>query len=218
MLQRVLEPETMDTERDAAEYDAIDHTQVNREFARHALEVCPAARSVLDLGTGTALIPIQMLQMNAALDVTAIDLAEHMLALARRNLAREGLTQHAKLELRDVKATGYEPGRFDLIVCNSVVHHLPDPVPLFREIRRLMSESTHVLIKDLIRPDSEAELAALVAAHTVSDTPYQRQLFADSLRAALTIPEVERACEKAGLSSIDVRRVSDRHFCVTRRW
>jgi ubiquinone/menaquinone biosynthesis C-methylase UbiE len=217
MLSRVLEPEAMDTEQDALEYDAIDHTEVNREFARHALAVCSNARRVLDLGTGTALIPIQMALLNPAIEITAVDLAGQMLALARRNLAAVGLETRVRLEVRDVKATGYETGQFDLLVCNSVVHHLPDPVPMFREIARLMGRETQILIKDLVRPNDAAGLKKLVETHAASDTPYQRKLFEDSLHAALSIPEVEAACHRAGLGPVDVVRVSDRHYCITRR-
>lgn len=207
----------MDTEQDAAEYDAIDHSEVNREFARHALALCPHARRALDLGTGTALIAIQMAQLQPHLEITAIDLAEHMLTLAQRNLVAHGLSNRVRLEVGDVKATRYESGQFDLVVCNSVVHHLPDPVPLFREIARLLGPTTSLLVKDLLRPNDELELTNLVELHAASDTPYQRKLFADSLRAALTLDEVVVACEQAGLAPVDVARVSDRHYTITRR-
>lgn len=217
MLKRVLEPEVMDTEQDAAEYDAIDHSSVNREFARQALEICPRAQRALDLGTGTALIPIQLAQLAPELEITAVDLAEQMLLLARSNVSAAGLTSRIRLQACDVKNTGFEPGSFDLILCNSVVHHLPDAVPLFREIARLTGPGTEIFIKDLTRPSSEAELNALVDTYAANDTPYQRRLFAESLRAALTVPEVARACDQAGLGPVQVVRTSDRHYCVTRR-
>lgn len=217
MLLRTLEPEVMDTEQDAHEYDAIDNSAVNREFALQALDVCPHAQRVLDLGTGTAQIPIQLALLNPALDITAVDLARQMLVLAKRNLAAAGVTDQVRLELRDVKATGFAQGQFDLVMCNSVVHHLPDPVPLLREVARLLGPSTSLLIKDLARPDTESQLADLVNTYAGSDTPYQRKLFAESLRAALTIAEVEVACSRAGLGPVEIARVSDRHYCITRR-
>lgn len=217
MLERVLEPEVMDTEQDAAEYDAIDHSAVNREFARQALETCPRARRVLDLGTGTALIPIQLVLLAPNVEITAVDLAQQMLALARSNISAAGLGAQIYLEERDVKNTGFDSGDFDLIMCNSVVHHLPDAVPLFREIARLMGPATEVFVKDLTRPSSEAELTTLVDTYAANDTPYQRRLFAESLRAALTLPEVVQACEQAGLGPVHVVRTSDRHYCITRR-
>jgi hypothetical protein len=64
MLARTLEPEVMDTEREASEYDAMDHSGVNDLFVSDFLAVCPPdalddGGQILDLGTGTALIPIE---------------------------------------------------------------------------------------------------------------------------------------------------------------
>ena len=45
MLMRILEPELMDTARDAEEYDAMDFTEPNTRFAEDgALEAREAAR------------------------------------------------------------------------------------------------------------------------------------------------------------------------------
>ena len=62
MLPRVLEPEVMDTAQEAADYDAMDNREPNDRFATDCLQFArfsPGARS-LDVGTGTALIPIAM--------------------------------------------------------------------------------------------------------------------------------------------------------------
>jgi ubiquinone/menaquinone biosynthesis C-methylase UbiE len=217
MLHRVLEPEVMDSQDDAAEYDAIDHSVVNREFVLQALAVCPEPRRALDLGTGPAQIPIQLALMHPSVEVTAVDVAEQMLTVAQANVKRAGLSSRIRLHHRDVKATGFEPNQFDLILCNSVVHHLQDPVPMLTEIARLAGHSGRFLIKDLLRPTSLSELLSLVERYADKDTPYQRKLFADSLHAALTIQEAELACDTAGLGPIVVQQTSDRHYCITRR-
>src|SRR5512143_2828042 len=95
MLARVLEPEVMDTVADAEEYDAMDFTEANTLFAEDALELAKPLGDrrlrVLDIGTGTAQIPILMLERRGDLDVTAIDLAREMLRVAARNVAAAGL-------------------------------------------------------------------------------------------------------------------------------
>src|SRR4051812_38134791 len=60
MLQRILEPEVMDSPQEALEYDTMDHSAVNRVFVDDLLAARPAPGDVLDLGTGTALIPIEL--------------------------------------------------------------------------------------------------------------------------------------------------------------
>jgi hypothetical protein len=82
-LKRILEPEVMDTERDAVEYDGMDFTDVNLSFALRAAGLAPLTGTVLDVGTGTARIPILFLQQSgSALSVHAVDLSAEMLKLA----------------------------------------------------------------------------------------------------------------------------------------
>jgi ubiquinone/menaquinone biosynthesis C-methylase UbiE len=78
-MQRVLEPEVMDTWEDAIEYDSMDFTEVNTAFAKLAVELGPPTGHVLDAGTGTARIPILICQMRPQWKLTAIDFSHNML-------------------------------------------------------------------------------------------------------------------------------------------
>jgi ubiquinone/menaquinone biosynthesis C-methylase UbiE len=216
MLERVLEQEVMDSEIDASEYAAFDNRTVNAEFVARALELAPASGLVLDVGTGPGEIPILLADRAPRLRIVAIDLAEHMLALARANVAKAGLADRIELECRDVKATGFSEGRFDLVICNSLVHHIPDPEALFRELRRVTRPGAGMFIKDLHRPGSMAELERLVELYARDCTNYQRRSFFDSLHSGLTVPEVEAACERVGWRDVRVRRCSDRHWSLER--
>ena len=60
MLKRVLEPEAMDTPDEAHDYDAMDHSTVNRVFVADFLSVWDGGTPLLDVGTGTAQIPIEL--------------------------------------------------------------------------------------------------------------------------------------------------------------
>ena len=97
MLARVLEPEVMDTPEEASDYDAMDHAAVNRAFAEDFLAAWNHASPVLDVGTGTAQIPIELCRQSDAVRLVAIDLADHMLALARANGDRAGLADRLLL-------------------------------------------------------------------------------------------------------------------------
>ena len=73
MLERVLEPEVMDTPEEAVDYDSMDHGTVNRVFVDDFLAAEPAARSatlrVIDIGTGTAQIPIELCRRDVVCQV-----------------------------------------------------------------------------------------------------------------------------------------------------
>jgi ubiquinone/menaquinone biosynthesis C-methylase UbiE len=217
MLDRVLEPEVMDSEEDAHEYEAIDNTGVNLEFVRRTLELAPEQGRVLDIGTGPADIAILLAQRAPGLRILAVDLGEHMLALARKNVERAGLGHLIEVARADAKATGLDDGTFDLVLCNSLVHHIPEPLDLFKEVARVARPGAALFLKDLHRPSTEAEHRHLVETYAKNDTAYQRRLFSDSLRAALTVAEVEDFCARAGLEGVTVHRSSDRHWSLERR-
>src|SRR5690349_23688357 len=138
-MQRVLEPEVMVTVEDAKEYDAMNFLEPNTRFAVDALTLLGAVSraEILDVGTGTARIPILMVERRADLSILGIDLAREMLRVAEANIAAAGFKRQIRLELTDAKRLALASDRFDMVTCNSTIHHLPDPLLGFREIERV---------------------------------------------------------------------------------
>jgi ubiquinone/menaquinone biosynthesis C-methylase UbiE len=217
MLERVLEPEVMDSELDAHEYATFDNRAVNDEFVSRALELAPPSGYVLDVGTGPGDIAVLFASRAPALRFLAIDLGEHMLSMARRNVLDAKLSERVEIARLDAKATERPSGSFDMIISNSLVHHIPDPEALFRELRRIARPGAGLFIKDLHRPASSSELRALVDKYAQGCTPYQTQTFYDSLHAALTAEEVTAMLRGLGWDDLSARRCSDRHWCIERR-
>jgi ubiquinone/menaquinone biosynthesis C-methylase UbiE len=223
-LPRTLEPEVMDTAQEASDYDAMDHSQVNARFCDDLLALGAAPGRVLDVGTGTALIPVALCQRSPDVQVEAIDLAAHMLALAERNVARAGLAGRIRVWRRDAKATGWPPGSFDTVISNSIVHHIPEPHDVLAEIWKLTRAGGTLFVRDLERPASDARVAELVATYAAVPAALpeaeravherQRDLFEASLRAALTVDEVRALVESLGIPASAVRATSDRHWTL----
>lgn len=218
-LVRTLEPEVMDSDEDAFEYDAMDFSEPNNRFAMDALALLPSVASpvALDIGTGTADIPLRMLASHGALRVVAVDMADSMLRVAARNAAERGFASRLDLRRLDAKASTLEPGHFDLVMSNSVAHHIPRPIELFREIARVVRPGGAVIVRDLARPSSRAAARDIVERVSPNDSPKQKQLFFDSLCAALTVDEVRALVREVGLGDLRVEMVSDRHWTAERR-
>jgi 2-polyprenyl-3-methyl-5-hydroxy-6-metoxy-1,4-benzoquinol methylase len=218
MIQRVLEPEVMDTAEEAAEYDAMAHGEVNRRFCEDLLAVEGDPRRVVDVGTGTARIPLELCRLHPTCTVVATDLADHMLAVADVNVRAAGLGPRIALVRADAKGGGATDllahGAFDVVMSNSIVHHIPSPRVLFEELFALAAPGALVFVRDLERPETDDRLASLVATYAANDTPKQRGLFADSLRAALTVDEVRALVAPLGVAAEAVRRTSDRHWTL----
>ena len=233
-IPRILEPEVMDSAQDAEDYDRMDHSQVNRVFVEDLLAaiqnsefrmqnvesqhsnsafcILHSELDVLDLGTGTAQIPIELCRRFADCRVLAVDAATSMLDLARYNLAAAGLTQRIQLAHVDAKKLPYKDGMFDIVMSNSIIHHIPEPLDVLREAVRVTQPSGLVFIRDLVRPDSAEQLAHQVATYAAECNDHQRQLFADSLHAALSLTEIRELVGQLGFAAATVQQTSDRHW------
>ena len=217
-MQRTPEPEVMDGEEEVRAYREGDFRRVNRLCARRALRAAGKPRGrAIDLGTGPAEIPIHLCELAPGWSVTAVDASPEMLRAARENVRRSGLSRRIRLLRGDAKGVkGLRTG-FDLVLSNSLLHHLEDPLPFWREVARLAAGGGAVCIQDLFRPASRAGALRLVKMHTVGASPLLRELFHRSLLAAFTPAEVRAQLAAAGIDGLTVRKVSDRHMAVTGR-
>jgi len=240
-MQRILEPEVMDTTDDAADYDAMDHRQVNLCFVHDLLDaVQPAVQAAnrkdaqlnaaelrripsaddlaaamvqfLDLGTGTAQIPILLCQQCDVARVVAVDAAESMLDLAIANIDVANLRECIQLDRVDAKELPYDDGQFDVVISNSIVHHIPEPIDVLREAVRVTAPGGWLFFRDLVRPADEATLEQLVDTYAANENDHQRKMFRNSLQAALTPEEMRKLVAELRLPGDDVVRTSDRHW------
>jgi ubiquinone/menaquinone biosynthesis C-methylase UbiE len=118
------------------------------------------------------------------------------------------------LERVDAKRMPYRDGLFDAVVSNSIVHHIPEPIDVFREMRRVVKPGGWLFVRDLLRPDGEAALDRLVQQYAGDANAHQRQMFRESLHAALTLSEVRELLEAVELPANVVAQTSDRHWTI----
>lgn len=216
-LPRILEAEVMDSLADARDYDAMDHAEVNRRFVADFLDACGRAGAslgapVLDLGTGTAQIPIERCRRDTAARVVAIDLAEMMLRVGTQNVARVRFADRIALLLADAKRLPFADASFAALASNSIVHHIPEPRHVLVEVLRVATPGAIIFFRDLARPIDDAHVARLVETYAPSCNAHQRQLFADSLRAALSVEEIRAMVAALGFDPLSVQPTSDRHW------
>lgn len=218
MLLRVLEPEVMDSPEEAIDYDEMDHGEVNRQFVDELLVVAEISDGeVLDLGTGTAQIPIELCRRDARVRVLATDLAASMLEVARVNIEVAGLREQIMLDLIDAKRLTFPDDRFALVMSNSIVHHIPNPREVIAEAVRVVAPAGLLFFRDLVRPESEGRVRQLVADYAGEESTHAQQMFEDSLRAALTVDEIRDIVASMGFARDSVQATSDRHWTWSAR-
>jgi len=217
-INRILEPEVMDSAAEAADYDSMDHAEVNRKFVEDLLTAIspspesPSLLDILDLGTGTAQIPIQLCKSFPDCRIMAADAAVNMLDLARYNVEVNSLTERIELAHIDAKKLPFPEGMFDVVMSNSIVHHIPEPIHVLREAARVIRPGGLLFFRDLLRPDSESALQQLVATYTAGANEHQQRMFAESLHAALSLDEIRELVASLGFAPTEVKATSDRHW------
>jgi len=223
MIPRTLEPEVMDTAEEATDYNAMDHSAVNRVFVADFLRAIDDpdfdARSprILDTGTGTALIPIELCRQTERCLVTAVDLSAEMLHIARTNIAGAGMTDRIDAQHIDAKRLPYEDGCFEAVISNSIVHHIPQPILALAEMLRALRPGGLLFVRDLLRPDDVETVEHLVRTYAGGENDHQQQMFRDSLHAALCVDEVREILSELGRSSDWVAQTTDRHWTIVGR-
>jgi ubiquinone/menaquinone biosynthesis C-methylase UbiE len=211
-LIRKLEVEVMDTCDEANDYDAMDHSAVNQIFVEDLLAVGVGEGDILDLGTGTALIPIELCRHLAEGRVMAVDAAVSMLDIARINVEVAGFRDRITLAHVDAKQLPFRDGLFAAVMSNSIVHHIPEPLIALKEAVRATAPGGLLFFRDLLRPADEQTLRQLVDTYAAGANEHQRQMFDDSLHAALDLLEIRNLVAQLGFNPDDVQATSDRHW------
>jgi ubiquinone/menaquinone biosynthesis C-methylase UbiE len=214
-MERVLEPELMNDEQQALAYAKADFSTSNQWYVDHLLADCPVALdNVLDIGCGPGDVMLRLASALPSVRITAIDGSNAMIELARKAV------QSAGLEQRVTPMQGYVPGlplkerSFDAILSKDLLHHLPDPMVLWSEARRLGRSGAAIYVMDLTRPESPQAARDIVETVAHDELPILKADFYASLCAAFTLDEVRAQVKQAHLP-LDVARVSDRHMVIS---
>ena len=58
----------------------------------------------------------------------------------------------------DAKELPFSDGHFAAVISNSIIHHIPSPGGVIAEMVRVVKPTGTLFVRDLLRPDSEADL------------------------------------------------------------
>lgn len=216
MMARVLEPEIMDDGEQVEAYAKADFSTSNQWFVdqlveRYALRL----RSVLDVGCGPADIPIRLARSVPSARVTAVDASSSMIAAARRAVDEAGCVDRVELRQAYLPGLPFPRHSFDAVISNSLLHHLPEPLPFWREVVQLARPGAAVFVMDLFRPDSADRAREIVESVSADEHPVLKKDFYHSLLAAFTLDEVKQQLADAGLPQLRAEIVSERHWLVS---
>jgi ubiquinone/menaquinone biosynthesis C-methylase UbiE len=135
--------------------------RIDRSFVQHLERLIqPAGEKasawrLLDIGCGPGQIPIMIAKRWPRMQILGIDAGPAMIEKARSDATAAGVAvsfEVLRLGPEGQARLPYADAEFDIVTCNSVLHHLADPVGALDEIARVVRPEGAVLIRDLMRP------------------------------------------------------------------
>jgi ubiquinone/menaquinone biosynthesis C-methylase UbiE len=214
---RVLEPEVMEGDNEAASYDEFDRKWgdvILQGFAESAVHMGVREGRVLEVGTGPGRVSIRLAKLNGRLAIEGIDLSASMLNRARQNASQAGVT-NVQFSEGDAKRIPFDDHVFDMVICHNVLHQLPEPIVALREIRRVAKSGGAILVRD-VRRLPEPAMSAVLPLWCLGYSDTLRQQTIASFRAALSLAEFKRLVATAGLERTTIRTHLLTHQTVER--
>jgi ubiquinone/menaquinone biosynthesis C-methylase UbiE len=226
-LPRVPEPEVMDDSSEVQAYSSAAAEaylgKIDDSFVEHALRLIDSVRGyALDIGCGPGQILMKLSARLPEWRFVGVDRSLAMIGLAGKN-------QESRTRRRLPSATGslcfllgeagslpFRDASFDLILCNSVLHHIGNPPCLFSEIRRVAKPAAAILVRDLRRP-SRIRFPFHVRWYGRHYGGLMYKLFRDSVRAAYTPEELSAMLSGADISGARLFMHGATHLGIERR-
>ena len=216
---RLPEPEVMDEAEEVAAYasataqaylDRLDNT-----FVAHVLRLGVHRGRALDLGTGPGQIPLKLARRLPLMEFLGLDRSEKMLEEARRQAAALGLSERVRFQLGDANRIEFPDDSFALVICNSVLHHLAQPVRVLNEIARVARPGAALLLRDLRRP-SRLVFPFQVRWFGRHYSGKMRQLYEASVRSSYTMRELQGLLTESQLNGARLFRFRRTHLGLER--
>jgi SAM-dependent methyltransferase len=204
----------------ARAYADTDFSASNLLFVELFRRLCPNGFTgrALDLGCGPGDIPLRLARTFPDATIDAIDGAEAMLAIAREVAGGEPQVAGRVRWLRAyLPSPALETSAYDAVLSNSLLHHMANPLDLWRTVRDCARPGAAVLVMDLARPADEAAVERLLVLHAAGAPDLLVRDFRASLHAAYRVDEVRKQLAAAGLAGLEVVMMSDRHLAVSGR-
>ena len=207
----------MEGEAQARAYAEADFSEPHGRLLdtlRDRLPELPERGAALDLGCGPADVTLRCARAFPGWTVDGVDAAAAMLRLGRERVHAEGLDDRVRLAACRLPDDPTPREAYELLLSNSLLHHLPDPAALWQVAKTRAAPGGRLFVMDLHRPETPTVARALVERHAAGEPDVLQRDFHASLHAAYTLDEIRAQLARAGLAHLGSECISDRHWIV----
>ena len=152
---------------------------------------------VLDVGCGGGLLSEAM--ASAGAKVTAIDLADELVKVARLHALESGVEVDYQVQPVEALAAA-RPGSFDVVTCMEMLEHVPDPAAILQACATLLKPGGLLFVSTLNRTPQAFALAIVGAEYLARLLPRGTHRYEDFIKPS----ELRAWLRGAGLQLEDV--------------
>ncbi len=171
---------------------------IYRRFAAKAAGISLTGNRVLDIGTGSGRLAIELATARPDWRITGIDISEEMLKLARQNAVKGGLSGRVDFRPASAEALPFDDSYFNLVVSNASLHLWTGPLKVFQEIARVTAPGGYCLVRDNLRLGIFCPLLSLIG-RGMGMNAAQSRMWLRAVRSSYTIGEVKALLKESPL-------------------
>jgi len=218
-MDRIAEEEFMDSEDQVKAYAFADFEEPHNLFIKTFQEKFSDIHSnindvVLDLGCGSCDVTRRFANAYPDAGFHAVDGSATMLKYGQELNEKANLSLRIRLIETSLPDIELPQSHYHIIISNSLLHHLSNPVSLWETIKKHAKPFAHVFVMDLIRPVDEQTVKFLSNEYAKNEPDVLKEDFENSLRAAYTVKETRKQLDKMGLVQLEIEEITDRHMII----
>jgi 2-polyprenyl-6-hydroxyphenyl methylase/3-demethylubiquinone-9 3-methyltransferase len=164
-----------------------------------------AGRRVVDVGCGGGILSEAMAQAGA--EVTAIDMGESPLAVARLHAVEAGVDIDYRQTTAEALAQSHA-AEFAVVTCLEMLEHVPEPASVVAACAELVEPGGHLFFSTINRNPKAYTMAVLGAEYVMGLLPRGTHDY----RKFITPAELARAVRAAGLITVAITGMSYNPF------
>lgn len=165
---------------------------------------------VLDVGSGTGIISLELKLKSHALNVSLLDISGDMIEYSKKKFISNGIVDGVSFFVSNGINLPFENEHFDFVYSHHVLHHVSDPKIFLTELYRIVKKGGSIFVRDLKRPKRDSYLSfyfnifGSIYNKLPKDLVKQgKKEYYDSLRAAYTLKEIEKILKQTGIKEYE---------------
>jgi 2-polyprenyl-3-methyl-5-hydroxy-6-metoxy-1,4-benzoquinol methylase len=129
------------------------HARIQYRALLREIAALNRAGRYLEVGCGTGSLATMVAELNPAIHITALDLSENMVDLARAHISQKNLQQRVSCDIGDVgdAASVHQFGEFDVVYSAFSLHHWKDAEKAIANLWKAVRADGILYIYDLKR-------------------------------------------------------------------